>query len=156
MLEIAFSPTLRRGGHSNRTTHRPSKASLVSSGMKAPVHHACIVIVLFPTRNVTLIKISGNSCISDEADVIEIERPRDYIVIDPCDNDREKWKRLAISNSPSEGDDDNEEEERTNLIQDARQKGGRVDASGLFHSQTRLAKGAKPFVLVLQFPGITV
>ena len=113
--------------------------------------------LIIPVQNVErLITISGNSGKSDEADVIEIECPRppqDFIVVHLCDN-RDKQKQLAVSSSPSDGD--NEKEERTNLIQDARQKGGRVDASGLSHSQTRLAKGAKPFVLVLQFPGITV
>ena len=86
-----------------------------------------------------LIPISGNSGKSDEADVIEIERPpRDFIVVQPCDS-HDKQKQLATSSSPSDGDndDDEKEEERTNLIQDARQKG--KDTSRLSHSQTLTA-----------------
>ena len=60
--------------------------------------------------------------------MIEIERPpQDFIVVQPCDN-RDKQKQLATSSSPSDGDE--KEEERTNLIQDARQKGRKWRESG--------------------------
>ena len=64
--------------------------------------------------------------------MIEIERPpQDFIVVQPCDN-RDKQKQLAIPSSPSDGDNDDgeKEEERTNLIQDARQKGRKWRESG--------------------------
>ena len=110
-----------------------------------------------------LIPILGNSGKSDEADVIEIERPRDFVVIDLCDNRDKHKQQLALSHSPSDGDDD-DAEELANLIQDARQKGGRREGEWIprgSHSQTQLAKDEKAIrfrksLLVLQFQGFTV
>ena len=87
-----------------------------------------------------LLPILGNSGKSDEADVIEIERPQDFVVIDLCDN-RDKHKNLATSNSPSDDDNEEEEEECANLIQDARQKGRRMDTP-----RPPLSDTAKPSV----------
>ena len=92
-----------------------------------------------------MVPILGNSGKSDEADVIEIERPQDFVVIDLCDSRDKHNKQLALSHSPSDGDDDDDDdddddaEERANLIQDARQKGGRREGEWIprgSHSQT--------------------